>query len=47
MEGWLLHESLDLAEKLRRLRFYGMEKTYYSLEQGIIRGWMSFMRPYY
>ncbi len=33
MGVWLLQKS-DLAEKLRRLRFYGMEKTYYSLEQG-------------
>lgn len=32
--GMCLTNDHDLHEKLRRLRFYGMEQTYYSLEQG-------------
>ena len=32
--GMIITQKQELAEKLRRLRFYGMEKTYYSLEQG-------------
>jgi len=32
--GMVITNNSTLAEKLRRLRFYGMEKTYYSLEQG-------------
>jgi aminotransferase EvaB len=32
--GMVITKKQELAEKLRRLRFYGMEKTYYSLEQG-------------
>ncbi len=32
--GICMTNSEDLNDKLRRLRFYGMEKTYYSLEQG-------------
>lgn len=32
--GMVITDNQEHAEKLRRLRFYGMEKTYYSLEQG-------------
>lgn len=32
--GMVITNSVEVSEKLRRLRFYGMEKTYYSLEQG-------------
>ena len=32
--GMVITQNAELYEKLRRLRFYGMEKTYYSLEQG-------------
>jgi aminotransferase EvaB len=32
--GMVITSNPNLAEKLKRLRFYGMEKTYYSLEQG-------------
>ena len=32
--GMVITQKQDLETKLRRLRFYGMEKTYYSLEQG-------------
>ena len=32
--GMVITQNEQLAEKLRRLRFYGMEKTYYSNEQG-------------
>ncbi|WP_428565900.1 MAG: DegT/DnrJ/EryC1/StrS family aminotransferase [Solidesulfovibrio sp. DCME] len=32
--GMVLTDSDDVAAKLRRLRFYGMEKTYYALEHG-------------
>jgi len=32
--GMIITKDQQLAEKLRRLRFYGMEKTYYSNEQG-------------
>lgn len=32
--GMIITNDPEKAEKLRRLRFYGMEKTYYSLEQG-------------
>lgn len=32
--GMVITDNPGHAEKLRRLRFYGMEKTYYSLEQG-------------
>jgi aminotransferase EvaB len=32
--GMVITQNQQLAEKLRRLRFYGMEKTYYSNEQG-------------
>lgn len=32
--GMVVTQNQQLAEKLRRLRFYGMEKTYYSNEQG-------------
>jgi aminotransferase EvaB len=32
--GMVITKNKQLAEKLRRLRFYGMEKTYYSIEQG-------------
>jgi aminotransferase EvaB len=32
--GMVITKNQQLAEKLRRLRFYGMEKTYYSIEQG-------------
>jgi len=32
--GMVITNTDGLYEKLKRLRFYGMEKTYYSLEQG-------------
>jgi dTDP-3-amino-2,3,6-trideoxy-4-keto-D-glucose/dTDP-3-amino-3,4,6-trideoxy-alpha-D-glucose/dTDP-2,6-dideoxy-D-kanosamine transaminase len=32
--GMVVTRKQELSERLRRLRFYGMEKTYYSLEQG-------------
>jgi aminotransferase EvaB len=32
--GMVLTDREETAQKLRRLRFYGMEKTYYALEQG-------------
>jgi len=32
--GMIITEDKNLYEKLRRLRFYGMEHLYYSLEQG-------------
>ncbi len=32
--GLCMTNSTKLREKLKRLRFYGMKKTYYSLEQG-------------
>jgi len=32
--GMVMTNSLELAGKLRRLRFYGMEGTYYSREEG-------------
>lgn len=32
--GMVLTDAADVAARLRRLRFYGMEKTYYALEQG-------------
>ena len=32
--GMIITQNPALHEKLKRLRFYGMEKTYYSLEQG-------------
>lgn len=32
--GMVITDNPELYQKLRRLRFYGMEKTYYSLEQG-------------
>lgn len=32
--GMVITNNTESANKLRRLRFYGMEKTYYSLEQG-------------
>ncbi len=32
--GMVITGNKDLYEKLRRLRFYGMEKTYYSVEHG-------------
>lgn len=32
--GMVITKNRDLNDKLRRLRFYGMEKTYYSIEQG-------------
>lgn len=32
--GMIITQNQELSEKLRRLRFYGMQKTYYSLEQG-------------
>lgn len=33
--GMALTDSEAVADKLRRLRFYGMDKTYFSLEEGI------------
>jgi len=33
--GMVLTDSPDVAAKLKRLRFYGMEKTYYALEHGV------------
>jgi aminotransferase EvaB len=32
--GMIITRKKELYEKLRRLRYYGMEKTYYSIEQG-------------
>jgi len=32
--GMVITQNEDLYQKLKKLRFYGMEKTYYSLEQG-------------
>ncbi|MEI6048942.1 MAG: DegT/DnrJ/EryC1/StrS family aminotransferase [Bacteroidota bacterium] len=32
--GMVITDDQKMFEKLKRLRFYGMEKTYYSLEQG-------------
>lgn len=32
--GMVLTNAKELADKLRRLRFYGMEKNYYSVEEG-------------
>lgn len=32
--GMVITKNRNLNDKLRRLRFYGMEKTYYSIEQG-------------
>jgi aminotransferase EvaB len=32
--GMVLTDRAEVAEKLKRLRFYGMEKTYYALEHG-------------
>ncbi len=32
--GMIITSNNDLYEKLRRLRYYGMEKTYYSVEHG-------------
>ena len=32
--GMVITNSEELRDKMRRLRFYGMEKTYYSLEHG-------------
>ena len=32
--GACITNDQSLAEKIKRLRFYGMEKTYYSIEQG-------------
>lgn len=32
--GMIVTSNEDLNERLRRLRFYGMEKTYYSIEHG-------------
>jgi dTDP-3-amino-2,3,6-trideoxy-4-keto-D-glucose/dTDP-3-amino-3,4,6-trideoxy-alpha-D-glucose/dTDP-2,6-dideoxy-D-kanosamine transaminase len=32
--GMILTHTADIAEHCRRLRFYGMDKQYYSLEQG-------------
>ncbi len=32
--GMVITDDLALAEKLRRLRFYGMEKSYFSIEHG-------------
>ena len=32
--GMVLTDSADVQDKMRRLRFYGMEKNYYSLEHG-------------
>jgi aminotransferase EvaB len=32
--GMVITQDLEIYEKLKRLRSYGMEKTYYSIEQG-------------
>lgn len=32
--GMMVTDNEELSNKMRRLRFYGMEKTYYAIEQG-------------